>query len=109
LRALKSKAVPVSAEQFETARRAWLAFTASTPEEIARQAPAEIPGHPHLAKALQRLLQELPAVGSGLSLNQERVLSAARDAPRAVAELFQVTQQQEDAKFLGDVPFFRIL
>jgi hypothetical protein len=109
LRALESIAAPVSSEQFETAQRAWSAFTASTPEEIARQAMAEIPAHPHLAQALRRLLQELPAVGSGLSLNQERVLSAVRDAPRTVAELFQITQQQEDAKFLGDVPFFRIL
>ena len=109
LRALEPAAMPVSAEQFETAQRAWTAFTASTPEEVARQAFAKSPAHPHLAPALRRLLQELPAVGSGLSLNEERVLLAVRDAPRTVAELFQITQQQEDARFLGDLPFFRIL
>jgi hypothetical protein len=107
LRALESAAAPVTAEGFDAATRAWNAFTAPTPEALAARASSDVPALPHLAPALHRLIQELPAIGSGLGLTQERALTALAEGPRSVAELFRITQEQEDARFLGDLSFFR--
>lgn len=105
LPALEQTAVPVTAEHCAAAVRAWNAFTAPTPEALAAQ--ANEPALPYLAAALQRLLQELPAIGSGLGLTQERSLTALTERPRLAAELFHITQEQETARFLGDLSFFR--
>ena len=107
LQALQTTASPVTAEHYATASRAWNAFTASTPEAMAARAAINEPALPYLAAALQRLIQELPAIGSGLGLTQERVLTALSERPRRIAELFEITQEQEAARFLGDLSFFR--
>ncbi len=107
LLALQGIAIPVTAEHCATAGRAWSAFTASTPEPLAAQAATNEPALPYLAAALQRLIEELPAIGSGLGLTQERTLTALSERPRLIAELFQITQEQESARFLGDLSFFR--
>src|SRR5262245_20235057 len=107
MRTLEAATEPVTGRHFEAAGRAWSAFTAATPEALAAQASANTPAMPYLAAALQRLIQELPAIGSGLGLTQERVLLALTEQPRLVAELFRITQEQEAARFLGDLSFFR--
>jgi hypothetical protein len=107
LHALQGIAIPVTAEHCATAGRGWNAFTAATPEALAAQAAINEPPLPYLAAALQRLVQELPAIGSGLGLTQERILTALSERPRLIAELFQITQEQETARFLGDLSFFR--
>jgi hypothetical protein len=108
VRALGSSARPVTLQQFETATRAWNAFTAETPEDVAVVAFNDLP-LPYLAGSLRRLLAELPAVDSGLGLTEHRVLAALAAGRRKVGELFAVTQAQEEARFLGDAPFFRRL
>jgi hypothetical protein len=107
VRALQARTRPVRAWDFEAARRAWAAFTASAPEALSKLAASDIPALPHLAPALRRWLYELPAISSGLSLTEERILGALVQTTRTVGELFQVTQEQEAARFLGDVSFFR--
>jgi hypothetical protein len=107
LGSLGAAARPVGAWAFEAARRAWAAFTASTPEALSKLAAAEVPALPHLAPALRRWLYELPAISSGLSLTEERLLGALVQSTRTIAELFQMTQEQEAARFLGDLSFFR--
>ena len=107
MRTLEGAAEPVTGRHFEAAGCAWSAFTAATPEALAAQASTNTPVLPYLAVALQRLIQELPAIGSGLGLTQERVLLALTEQPRPVAELFRITQEQETARFLGDLSFFR--
>jgi hypothetical protein len=107
MRTLEGAAQPVTGQHFAAAGRAWSAFTAATPEALAAQAAANTPALPYLAAALQRLIQELPAIGSGLGLTQERVLLALAEQPQPVAELFRITQEQETARFLGDLSFFR--
>jgi hypothetical protein len=107
MRTLEGAAQPVTERHFEAAGRAWSAFTAATPEGLAAQASAHALALPYLTAALQRLIQELPAIGSGLGLTQERALLALTEQPRLVAELFRITQEQESARFLGDLSFFR--
>ncbi len=108
LRALEPSAQPVSSAQFAAARRAWAAFTAAAPDGLAAVATEPSP-LPYLPAAVKRLLAELPAVRSGLSLTEERILTALDPGPRRVGQLFRTTQEQEDARFMGDASFFRRL
>lgn len=109
LLSLEDAAISVTDAHFQDAARAWAAFTASTPEGLAARADVDVPALPHLADALHRLIGELPAIGSGLSLTQENVLSALAEAPRTAGELFAATQDKERARFLSDASFFRCL
>jgi hypothetical protein len=109
LKALQPTARAVTAEQLTLAGKAWAAFTADRPEQIAALAFGKQTALPYLAPAFRRLLQELPAVNSGLSLTEERCLGALARGPLSAGALFGVTQQQEDARFLGDLPFFQRL
>jgi hypothetical protein len=108
LRTLEPMAQPVSPAQFTAARRAWAAFTAAAPEGLVAIASEPAP-LPYLPAAVRRLLAELPAVRSGLSLTEERILAALDSGPRRVGPLFRTTQDQEEARFMGDASFFRRL
>jgi hypothetical protein len=107
LRALEGRRRDVTLEQFGLAGQAWAAFTAETPETLGALAFTDEPALPYLASALRRLLQELPATGSGLSLTEQRILAALANGPRKVGQLFEVTQGQDEARFLGDSSFFK--
>jgi hypothetical protein len=109
LKALQPTARLVTQEQFALAQKAWAAFTAETPEPMSAMAFGGETALPYVAPALHRMLQELPAVGSGLSLTEERCLAALVRGPRGVGALFKVTQEQEEARFLADLPFFHLL
>ena len=109
LHLLAERARMVSLWDFDAAKRAWAAVTAATPEKLARLAVVESPSLPHFAAAMRRWLYELPAVASGLSLTEERVLALLLDGPRSSADLFAATQEQERARFLSDLAFFRRL
>lgn len=97
----------VDPEILGAAARGWTAFTSSTPAAMAAQSAIDIPAMPYLAPAFRRLVQELPCVGSGLTLTQERIVTALMDQPRTVAAVFGTTQVWEDARFLSDLSFFR--
>lgn len=108
LRALEPSARAVTKEQFAAATRAWNAFTAASPDGLAAIASDPSP-LPHLPAALRRLLAELPALDSGLSLTEERILLALSSGPRRIGRLFKAIQDAEEARFLGDASFFRRL
>ena len=67
------------------------------------------PAHPHLAKAMRRLLHELPAVGSGLSLNQERVLSACAIRRGPSPSCSRSRSSRKTPSFSGTCPSSAIL
>ncbi len=109
LHALDGTARPVTPAQIAAARSAWAAFTQATPQGLAALAAADRSLLPFLPAALRRLVAELPHMRSGLSLTEERILSALADGPRNAGLLFDTTQHQEEARFLGDAPFFHRL
>jgi hypothetical protein len=109
LRVLAAQAAEVTAEQVDTARRAWSAFTAATPERLATLAIADTPSLPYLGPALRRLVKELPSLTSGLSLTEEHILEALAPGQRTVSELFAGAEALEEARFLTDIAFFRRL
>lgn len=106
LRALDGTAKAVKPAQTKAARVAWAAFTAETPEALADLA-TKGSSLPFLPAALRRLLAELPDVDSGLSLTERRIVGALAEESATVGRLFKTTSDQEEARFLGDAPFFQ--
>ncbi|MFG1295864.1 hypothetical protein [Xanthobacter variabilis] len=106
LQAMQHRRMPVTALQIETAREAWDAFTAPTPTALATFAAKPHEALPYLVSALRRLLAELPAPRSGLSLTEQRILEELADGPRKVAHLFAAVHSMDEAQFLADLPFF---
>jgi hypothetical protein len=64
---------------------------------------------PFLADALRRLLEELPAPGSGLSGTERRALEAIAAGAQTSLAAFVAEQALEPASFLGDAWFYRAL
>jgi hypothetical protein len=100
---------PVTRVDLDLAALVWAELAAPSPEAIpARAATANAP-LPFLAPALRRFLEELPAPVSGLSRTEQVTLEAIRDGMTGPGDLFREALRQEEAAFMGDWSFFRIL
>ena len=93
---------PVSAEQLALARLAWAAVRAPEPGPIEALLHTHTAALPHLAPALRRHLEELPAVGDGLGRLEREALRALAAGARTLHEVFLAVQRAEEAPFLGD-------
>jgi len=102
LAALWPTRTPVTRDQRALARLAWEAVRAPRPEAIAALLTTHTVALPHLAPALRRLLEELPAVGDGLARTERQALEAIAAGARTPHEVFLTTQRAEAAPFLGD-------
>ena len=106
---------PASAETVALAGEIWRAVRAPTPEGIARfavgpaAAEVDLRELPYVPAALRRLLEELPAVRSGLSGTERRALEAVAAGAATPMASFLAEQAAESAPFLGDAWFFRSL
>jgi DNA-binding transcriptional MerR regulator len=101
--------VPAPSVLLRAAARAWDAFRAPEPTELAVWASGESPQLPFLAPALRRLLEELPAPGNGLSRTERHALEAVAGGRRTPPAAFVAAQRLEEAPFLGDTWFYRSL
>ena len=91
---------PVSEAQLRAGSAAWGAFGSSDPFRIRTALLAELP---FLGAALQRLLEEYPWRGDGLSRLERQALEALRGGALPFEELFaRAHQRREDPVFLGD-------
>ncbi|PZQ11652.1 MAG: hypothetical protein DI565_17620 [Ancylobacter novellus] len=109
MRRLAEAAAPVTETQQALAGEAWAAFTAPTPHRLAELARFDTDAFPHLARALKRLLAELPDPLRGLTLTEERALSQLAREETTTGELFRRVTGEDEAQFLGDASFFRRL
>ena len=100
------KREPVTTEQFHLAKEAWTAFRQPTPEALVALLEKELTALPFLKSAVFRMLEELPAVGSGLSRSEQQILSLIDRGVSEVKELFLGSQKMEEAMFMGDWSFF---
>jgi redox-sensitive transcriptional activator SoxR len=91
------------------AEAVWEAFRASDPGALARWADEGMPELPLLAPALQRLLEELPGPGDGLSGTERRALQAIEAGADTPGTAFLAAQELEEAPFQGDTWFYRAL
>jgi hypothetical protein len=108
LAALVRNRRPIGAETLATALAAWNAFRAPTPEALAREACRSFPRLPWLAQALRRLLEELPD-SAGITRTERSMLEVLVAGPANPSSLFVAVGDREEAKFLGDWPFYRRL
>ena len=93
----------VTREQRDVARRAWEAWCAPEPTDLARLARTPLPALPFLQAALRRHLEEFPARGTGLSRNEGQVLAALAGTEKTFGELFPAVQRTEERRWLTDV------
>jgi DNA-binding transcriptional MerR regulator len=93
----------------KAAASAWAAFQASEPTALAEWATRETAQLPFLARALRRLLEELPAPADGLSRTERSVLRTIAAGARTPPASFVAAQLLEEAPFIGDAWFYRVL
>ena len=101
--------LPVLDSMFSFASKAWEAYrTADAPNQIniLRQGP--IPGFPFMGQALKRCLEELPGK-DGLSRTERQILYTLDRGVNRPGMLFAQVLNMEEAAFLGDWSFFKIL
>lgn len=94
---------------FESARRTWERFTSPSPADLYAAAAEDAIGLPFLRAALQRLCEEYPWKRDGLSRSQRQALYAAAQGPGRPDELFARAQAREEAYFLGERVFEKLL
>src|SRR5690348_14599868 len=93
LAALWGERAPVRREQVALARLAWEAVRAPDPTAIGALLDTHTAALPHLTPALRRLLEELPAVGDGLSRTERQALEAIAAGARTPHEIFVAAQR----------------
>jgi hypothetical protein len=94
---------------FKSARRSWERFTSSSASDLYAAAGEDAIGLPFLRSALQRLCEEYPWKRDGLSRSQRQALSAIAQGPGGPNELFARAQSWEEAYFLVERVFEKIL
>jgi hypothetical protein len=109
LQSLWPSRAPALPAALDMATEAWAALREPDPTAVAELAQREIPELPFLAAALQRLLEELPAPGDGLSGTERRALRALAAGAHSPPAAFLAAQELETAPFLGDDWFYRTL
>jgi hypothetical protein len=100
---------PITGPQLALGRRAWQAFTAATPFHLQQLADTPSADLPFLAGAVQRYLEEYPAVGTGLSRTESTIMETLAQGSSSPERLFLAVQAREERVFMGDLSFLEIL
>lgn len=99
----------VTQTELDLAVRAWSAFRQPTPEAWANLLREDLSALPFLRGAVIRMLEELPGA-DGLTRAERQVLAClATGSGLTSVALFGATQKMEDAEFMGDWSFWRLL
>lgn len=101
--------IPATPEHFQAAMDAWLAVRQPDPRALAKLLETEVPALPYLRGAALRMLEELPAVGNGLSRSERSALAVVSQGVGRPVEIFSEAQSLEQRPWLGDWSFWRIL
>ena len=94
---------------FRSARRSWERFTSASPGDLYAAAGEDAIGLPFLKAAMQRLCEEYPGLHDGLSRSARQALQAVAQGPATMQELFFRAQAREEAAFMSESVFTRIL
>jgi hypothetical protein len=103
------QARPVQPVDLDVAAGVWADLTTATPERIAARVAASDMPLPFLRPALRRFLEELPDRESGLGRTEHAALSAIAHGATEVSNLFHQVIAEEEAAFMGDWSFLRLL
>lgn len=91
------------------AREVWGELTQPSPRAIAARATAPPGRFVYLRPALRRFLEELPAPASGLSRTEEAIMTGVANGATSPRQLFADIIRQEEAAFMGDWSFYRLI
>jgi hypothetical protein len=94
---------------FKSACRTWERFTSASPADLYAAAGEDAIGLPYLRAALKRLCEEYPWRRDGLSRSERQALYAVAQGAARTDELFVRAQAREEAYFLGERVFARML
>jgi hypothetical protein len=94
---------------FKSASRSWERFTSGSPADLYAAAVEDAIGLPFLRQALRRLCEEYPWTRDGLSRSQRQALYAIAQGPGRTEELFARAQAREEAYFLSERGFEKML
>jgi hypothetical protein len=94
---------------FKSARRSWERFTSSAPADLHAAAGEDMIGLPFLRSALARLCEEYPWKDDGLSRSERQALYAVAQGPASAQELYARAQAREEAYFVGERIFTKML
>ncbi len=103
------KARPIDHSDLSLARQAWGDVAASEPNWVVRGLADPDDRLPFLRPALRRFLEELPAPGIGLGRTEATALLGVADGISNPGRLFREILAAEEAAFMGDLSFFRLL
>jgi len=107
LASLLGTRAPVTPAQFALGRRAWAAFTGDDPAALAALAREDRSATlPFLSGALVRMLEEYPALGTGLPRTERHILELLSREPMSPDRLFRAEQECEERVFMGDTTFW---
>lgn len=110
VRELHAARSSVPADAGELAALAWRRFRDSDPTRFEELTARSTTALPHLAPAVVRHLEELPAVGDGLSRSERQALEALSGGPLPAHEAFIAAHHAREALvFLGDLVFYSYL
>ena len=107
--AFADKARTVNMADLDFAAGTWADLCQPTPERVAARLNRPDGPLPFLRAALARFLQDLPAPGSGLGRSERTILAAIAGGVAEPAKLFHEMIAAEEAAFMGDWSFFRLL
>jgi hypothetical protein len=105
----KTAGQAVGPGDLETSVGAWAAFTGNDPLHLMPFMGVHSAVLRFLGEAMERLLQEYPWRGDGLSLTERRLLRAVESGTRLRADAFKSVWSAEKRPFLGDTVGFHIL
>jgi hypothetical protein len=97
--------VPVAEEHFEIAQKAWKAFCAPEPTAIEPLVRSTNAALPYLGGALERHLQQFPALRNGVSRTERQILESIDSGLHEFGQLFLADQKREERIFMGDTTF----
>ncbi len=106
---LLARSEQVTEQQLSLAQRAWQAFRAAEPSEWQELLVADCSAIAYLRPAVLRMLEEYPSAENGLSRSAQQALALVAAGECDAGKLFSASQQQEQAHFMGDWSFFRLL
>jgi hypothetical protein len=105
----KTAGQTVGSDDLDTAVGAWAAFTGNDPRRLLPFMGVRSAVLRFLGEAIERLLQEYPWTGDGLSLTERRLLRAVESGSRLRTEAFKSVWIAERRPFLGDGVCFHLL
>ena len=100
----------VMPDHYQTALDVWTAFTHITPEKLLNLVHnSNLSALLYVRSALYRWFEEYPNTIDGLSRTERTILEFVRDGVAEPVSLFKAVQDREEAQYLGDASFWKIL